>query len=452
MQTSRNPKVSNNVLKYKLRPILDKIAELEAIHEEEKLFSTNVRNKLDFLKEEGLAELEKFEKAQNSLYARIEKANKNLSRMIKNNLYNPNVATYEVTGGDDAEYIEDTKLITDKIINTCLYGIVKNHVDMTMYGFGGNGIILVERGTDIENEFDFRNPALDTLPFPTYYVTDMIAKNTGEVLIATNSGIVYWDMATDDYVLCDISYGLPSNRINRIVKVSTKEKDEVGFLALTDRGIAYSPNGMRWKTVNKKFLNPCTCVSSIHLIDTPQSIVFIGGNAGIFYFDADAYIKNGDNELKQINGLNYILPTAYINGISYDEETDVLAVATMGGLSIVKKVKEIIRDGITLNASLKYDKTQTYYALYTITEDLSSTTCNDVMWTQNHKLLVATTNGLNVTNDLIHFNLITRNRNTENPESEERLNSYICVRIVRKGDNEYTILHSVGLTDSIHIY
>ncbi len=452
MQTSRNPKVSNNVLKYKLRPILDKIAELEAIHEEEKIFSAEVRSKLELLKEEGLAELEKFEKAQNSLYARIKQANDTLSRMIKNNLYNPNVATYEITGGDDAEYIEDTKLITDKIINACLYGIVKNHVDMTMYGLAGKGMILVERGTDTEKEFDFRNPAFDTLPFPTYYVTDMIAKNTGEVLIATNSGIVYWDMTTDDYVLCDISYGLPSNRVNRIVKVSTKEKDEVGFLALTDRGIAYSPNGMRWKTVNRKFTNPCTCASSIHLIDTPQNIVFIGGNAGIFYFDVDAYIKDNDIELKQIEGLNYILPTAYINGISYDEETDTLAIATMGGLSIVKKVKELISEKITLTEKLKYDQYNTYYTLFTIAEDLSSTTCNDVMWTQNHKLLVATTNGLNVTSDLIHFNLITINRNHENPESEERLNSYICTRIVRKGDDEYTILHSVGLTDSIHIY
>ena len=73
------------------------------------------------------------------------------------------------------------------------------------------------------------------------------------------------------------------------------------------------------------------------------------------------------------------------------------------------------------------------------------------IYTIDNKLVICTSNGLNITEDYSKFTMITKSINTYNPTSEELLNSFICNKIIRKDSNKYTVLHGIGLTEGITI-
>jgi hypothetical protein len=185
-------------------------------------------------------------------------------------------------------------------------------------------------------------------------------------------------------------------------------------------------------------------VAKTSLIDTPQSIVFIGTASGVYYFDMDKFIDEDVREVKEIPGLNLILPSTYINGLAYDVDNDMLAFVSLSGLTVVEGAKNLIDSGeIVTNVSR--------VSMFNANNGLNTSSCYDCIYTGDHKLVVCTSNGLNVTVDYSSFSTITKSLNTYNPESGELLNSFICNKIVRKSSNKYTVLHGVGLTEDITI-
>ena len=56
MQTSRNPKVLNKVLKYKLRPVLDKVAQLEDVQHDNTDFTANITSRVEAMKDRATEE------------------------------------------------------------------------------------------------------------------------------------------------------------------------------------------------------------------------------------------------------------------------------------------------------------------------------------------------------------------------------------------------------------
>ena len=444
MQTTRNPKVLNKVLKYKLRPILDKISQLEDVKQNNEEYINSVTSRVESMKNVATGEIEVYKENAAKLDNTIKKANKNLSNLIKNTLYNPNATTVNQGGGEVSDSNVETKLLTDKTIDAACYGLIVDGVDYSMYGVTGKGIAIGENPA-FDKEYDWMNPLNDEHPFPSFYVNDMLFVDSNTVLLGTNNGIVKYTMDDNKYVLMDSSFGLPSKIIYRIVKIKTSDGTFRGYLALTEKGIAFSPEGRRWTALGNGFIESCVSVSKTNLIDTPQSIVFIGTSSGLYYFDVDAFINEDDREVKEIPGLKLILPSNYINGIGYDVESDTLAVVTLSGLNIIKNVVGnyiTTKTDVTKNEDFKF---------INVSSGLNTSSCYDCIYTVDHKLVVCTSNGLNITSDYSNFTTITKSSNTYNSGSDERLNSYICNKIIRKDTNTYTILHGIGLTEGITI-
>ena len=227
MQTSRNPKVLNKVLKYKLRPILDRITQLEGVQMDNNSYIQNITSKVENMKEQATEELENYKTASAKLDTSLGKADKNLSNLIKNTLYNPNSTTKPGTSGGSGESgEEETKLITDKSIDAACYGLVIDGKDYSIYGVTGKGIAIGENPA-ISKEFIWRNPANDSKPFPSYYVNDILFIDTNTVMIATNNGIVRYSMKEEEYTVMDKSFGLPHNIVYKVIKVKGAEGDDV---------------------------------------------------------------------------------------------------------------------------------------------------------------------------------------------------------------------------------
>lgn len=444
MQTSRNPKVLNKVLKYKLRPILDKITQLEGVQSDNAAYIKNITSQVESMKEQATEELENYKTASAKLDTSLSKADKNLSNLIKNTLYNPNSTTKTGGGGSSGESgEEETKLITDKGIDAACYGLVIDGIDYSIYGVTGKGIAVgVNPGT--ENEYEWRNPANDVDTFPSYYINDILFINTNEVLIATNNGIVRYLMKEKSYTVMDKSFGIPHNTVYRVIKVQTSDGTFRGYMAMTERGIAFSPDARRWTVIASEFTESCICVAKTNLIDTPQSIVFIGTASGVYYFDMDKFISEDVREVKEIPGLNLILPSTYINGLAYDVDNDVLAFVSLSGLTVVNRAKDLIQSGESVSNVSRV-------SMFNASNGLNTSSCYDCIYTVDGKLVVCTSNGLNITADYSSFSSITKSLNTYNPESGELLNSFICNKIVRKSSNKYTVLHGIGLTEDITI-
>lgn len=449
MQTSRNPKVLNKVLKYKLRPVLDKVAQLEDVQQDNTDFTANITSRVEAMKDRATEEIASYNEAAAKLDADINKANKNLSNLIKNTLYNPNSTTSNQGGGGSVNVGEESKLITDKSIDAACYGLVIDGEDYSIYGVTGKGI-AIGKNPATALEFNWMNPGNDNTPFPSYYVNDILFVDTKNVLIATNNGVVSFAIDTKKYTLMDTSFGLPHNIVYRVVKIKTSDDIFRGYLALTERGIAFSPDGKRWTAIATDFTESCVCVSKTNLIDTPQSLVFIGTSSGVYYFDVDKFIVNDIREVKAIPGLNLCIPSTYVNGIAYDVDNDILAVVSLSGLSILKKPKEIIANGLTVTKALKDNNNVAYFSIFNTISGLNTSSCYDCIYTINNKLIVCTSNGLNITDDYTKFTAITKSINTYD-NSDKRLNSFICNKIIRKAANKYTVLHGIGLTEDIEI-
>ena len=448
MQTSRNPKVLNKVLKYKLRPILDRIANLEDVKIDNESYIQNITSQVNGMKEQVTNELNDYNEAAARLDTNISKANKNLSNLIKNTLYNPNSTTTNTgTGTGGGEESTETKFITDKALDAACYGLVIDGKDYSIYGVTGKGIAIGEN-PGAEKEYEWRNPANDEHTFPSYYVNDILFVDTGNVLISTNNGIVKYSMATEEYTIMDKSFGLPHNTVYRTIKVKTSDGTFRGYLALTEKGIAFSPDANRWTPIATDFGESCICVAKTNLIDVPQDIVFIGTTSGVYYLDIDKFILEDNREVKEIPGLNILLPATYINGIAYDVDNDILSIVSLSGLTTVRGVKtNILENDIVLDTSMVgRNKTVT---LYNTTSGLNTSSCYDCIYTIDHKLVVCTSNGLNITADYANFSSISKSANTYN--GGKTLSSFICNKIIRKSSNLYTVIHGIGLTEDIEI-
>jgi len=451
MQTSRNPKVLNKVLKYKLRPILDRITQLEGVQQDNNAYIQNITSQVENMKEQATKELENYKTASSKLDTSLSKADKNLSNLIKNTLYNPNSTIKTGGGGSSGETgEEETALITDKAIDAACYGLVINGIDYSIYSVTGKGI-AIGKNPGTENEYEWRNPANDKDTFPSYYVNDILFIDTNTVLIATNNGIVQYLMKEGTYTVMDKSFGIPHNTVHRVIKVQTSDGIFRGYLAMTEKGIAFSPDSKRWTTIVSDFTESCISVAKTNLIDTPQSLVFIGTASGIYYFDMDKFINENVREVKEIPGLNLALQATYINGLAYDVDNDILAAVSLSGLVVIRKPKEILERGITVNANTVDSNNQKYVVLFNTSSGLNTSSCYDCIYSVDHKLIVCTSNGLNITSNYNQFTTITKSINTYNQESGKLLNSFICNKIVRKSSNKYTVLHGIGLTEDITI-
>lgn len=449
MQTSKNPKVINKVLQYKLRPVLDKISQLEVIGSNNKDYINNITSRLSDVKTAANGELEEYNLADAKLDNTISKSNKNLSNLIKNTLYNPNLSSNESGSGSEVTEQNETKYITDKTIDSALYGLVKDSLDCSLFGITGKGIVLNEFDSVVGKEYEWRNPSNDEHIFPSFYINDMIAMTTSDIMIATNNGIVKYNISDESFSIIDKSYGLPHNIVHRLVKLQTTDKIFRGYLALTEKGISFSPDGERWTNIDPDFQEVCVSVNNTDLINTPQDIVFIGTTSGVYYFDVDKFIYDDVRNIKEIPGLNLLLPSVYVNGLSYDTHNDNLAIVSMSGLSVVKNIKELISSNKTLINGLKNDQNVLYYNQYNTSSGLNTTSCYDCIHTIDDKLIICTSNGLNITSDYVEFKSITQAINNYNNGS--LLNSFICNKIVRKAANTYTVLHGIGITENIVI-
>ena len=93
MQTSRNPKVLDYALKYKLQPILDKVESLEKLSANYDQIIADQKAQEAALKEQANNEFSKYADNRNSLMEKINVSKSNLTSLINNNLVNPNQTT-----------------------------------------------------------------------------------------------------------------------------------------------------------------------------------------------------------------------------------------------------------------------------------------------------------------------------------------------------------------------
>ncbi len=440
MQTSRNPKVLNNALKYKLQPMLDKIGNLESLSENYDV-AVEDKKRLELeLKNQANQRINTYNDYNNTLMDKIDEANVNLSNLINNNLYNPN-KTSEGYEDDPNEYTEESKLITDKIVKCAAYGFVKDGVDYCLFGVTGKGLAIgTYPGQNLE--YEWRNPGNDDSPFASYYINDILYLDTHTAMISTNNGIVVYDFNTDSYIVYDNTHGLPSKNVYSVVKVSNNDETAWGFIAATNNGIAYSPTGEHWTRIDENFSSQITCLASINLINTPHKIVFIGTTKGIYYIDASELIDNDIRSVKYLVGSSNILPSTYVYGLAYNTETNTLAVATIGGATIINDITDIIINNETVTTD----------DVITLTNrnGLGGTSCYDVAYTVDNKLILGTANGLNITSDYQSFNSITKINNNYTANGKV-LNSNVCNKIVRISAHNYSILHSIGITEDLTI-
>lgn len=457
--TSTNPKVLNRVLKYKLQPVLDKIAILEKTQEHENTFIESIEAEINDVRDQVQAGSAEFTSSKIELDNAVDKANNDIAKIIRNSLYNPNVAT--LSEEETNVTIIESNNIIDKIINDCVYGLVIDNIDYMALGFSNKGLSIIKTDhevSDIANlEVEFMNPSKNTKDFPSYYINDILKIDNYNLLIATNIGVVKYNIITGKYITEDLSFGLPSLIVHRLTKVQTSDGSITGYFAATEKGCAYSSDGEIWRVIDRSFISPCTRISSNNYIDKAQTVVFIGSSSGLFYVNMDEYLGNDStvNQLKSINGLTQTLPSKYINSLSYndsEESNGELAIGTNSGLVIIRDVKELLEDdSITVSLSSKSSRGNNFYTLYNTSSGLNSASCSDVLYLPNGKLVIATNNGINIADSsFTAFTHINKIVNTEN-ENGGLLSQYNCVRICRKSDNELTILHGTGLTENIVI-
>lgn len=438
MQTSRNPKVLDYALKYKLQPILDKVESLEELSAEYDGIIADQKAQEAALKEQANNEFKKYADHRNELMEKIDMSKSSLTSLINNNLYNPNQVVGSGSEGG-GETVEETLLITDKIVKCAAYGFVKDGVDYCMFGVTGKGLAIgTYPGQDLE--YVWRNPENDEEPFASYYINDILFVDTNTAMISTNNGVVIYKFDTNSYMVYDTTCGLPSKEIYSITKVCNGDESVVGYLATTSAGIAYSPTGERWTTIDTSFSASITCMATTNYIDTPQKIVFIGTTNGIYCVDASKIIDENIRSIKYLAGSSNVLPNNYVYGLAYDVVDDKLTAATTGGAMVLNNASTFINGDkiITSNDVL----------ILTNKNGLVGTSCYDAFYTVDDRLILGTANGLSITANYAAFKAITRNSN-EFDENGKTLNSHICNRIVRINKDKYTVIHGVGLTEDV---
>lgn len=439
MQTSRNPKVLNHTLKYKLQPVLDKIETLEGTKTSIDTFITECKATETTEKAAATTQFGEYTTAKTKLTDKISESNTNLDNLIAGSLYNPNVAsTSSDTGGTT---ITETKYIYDKPLKGCSYNFIKDGVSYVFYGVIGKGL-AIGKDPGYSLEYTWRNPGDASNYFPSYYINNIFEMTTSRALIASNNGIIDYDFSTNTYVKRDSSYGLPSDEVHNVIGIQTSDGSVKGYLASTSYGLAYSPTAERWTPIDSTFTESVNCLSRSEAIVSYQNIVYIGTSSGLYYIDVDELLLNDTKAVHALTSLTKCLPSSYVNGISYDTSLDKMCVVTTGGCTVFSNITELVKG--TKIASENY-------ALFTSKNGLTATSCYDVYFTAGHKCIICTSNGLTVTSNFINFLVLTTQKNTTSTNASKLLTSHVCNQIVRMASDTYTIIHSVGLTEGIVI-
>jgi ligand-binding sensor domain-containing protein len=350
-------------------------------------------------------------------------------------LHDPNLKPDE---GESGEMLPapDT-LINNKSITALAYGFVKNSISIVLAGIVNNGL-AIGKEAEIQDEFEFMNPANNK--FPSFHPNDILRLTTSSALVATNNGLVELDILSGKYLLRNTSYGLPMNLVEKVIPVHNNLQEKIGYLVGTGRGIAFSPNAIRWVNVDKNFDNEITVFHTTQDLNGIYDKVFIGTTKGLYFFDIASYIDDNSVKVISLEGISGISRNNYINSVAFDSEHDILYIATDDGLIVIDEITAYIQAG-------DYITPPSLYKILGFNEGLSSTMCYDIVIMPSFKKCVATANGVFITSDFTQFSYITKKID----EVSGGLESYMCNRIIRKTGNTITVLHPLGFTEGIVI-
>jgi ligand-binding sensor domain-containing protein len=436
MKSSKNPKVLNYIIRNTLDPVFQRLEALKIKEAEYRAFLAGAERQADAGMKSVYENLEKYRGQDEAVRHLLESSNALLTDMIRARLYNPNIMDEEGSGGQAAA---DTLLLSDKSLASLCYGFVKEGAGILLAGIINKGI-AAGNGENASGEYEFLNPFNNG--FPSFYPNDILKLSQTSAFIATNNGLVEFDIAAGSYRVRTTSHGLNSNVVKRILPLSGSPGERTGYLAGTDRGICFSPNGVRWVNVDKKFARIVTSFHSTQKLNENYNKIFIGTNRGLYYFDASSYIENpdGEGQVKCLNGISEILPGYYINSVAYNTEKDILYIVTDGGTAVIKEPAPYAGEG-------NLDGSPARYELFDSRNGLSGTMCSDIALMPNHKAFIATANGVTVTSDFTAFSYVTK----KVPGSQNLgLNSYMCCKLVRKNNSVLTVIHPVGFTEGLY--
>jgi hypothetical protein len=435
MKSSKNPKVLNYIIRNMLDPILQRLESLKIKEEDYSQFLRLIEKQADENNQAILSSIEKYLNEEKDIRHLIDSNNSLLTGMIRAKLYNPNIMDEEGTIG---HIVPDTPLLSDKSLTTVAYGFIKDGVSILLAGAVNKGIIT-GHDENLVGEYDFYNPFNNK--FPSFYPNEILKTSKSSALIATNNGLVDFDIALNTYRVRTSSYGLNTNIVKCLAPLANMVNEKIGYLAGTSKGVSFSPTGIRWLNVDKSFTREVTVFNSTQKRDDLLKSVFIGTARGLYYFNAASYIANPDTyKISFLEGITESLPSYYINGISYDAVYDTLYVATDSGVGVIKSVSGYLEAGDFTAAP---PLVNTYNRL----NGLSSSLCFDICVMPNHKVFICTANGLTVTSDFNAFTYVTKHLQET---TEPGLNSYMCSRIIRKNNSAVTVLHPIGFTEGLY--
>jgi ligand-binding sensor domain-containing protein len=427
MRSSKNPKVLYYVIRNMLEPIFKKIAQLKEAEKELRDELAVLRYKADDNMAVAKDHLELYYKREKELRDRIDLHNENLTAMIKKNLLNPNKQS------SDSDVEEETKYIIDKALSTIAYGFKRQEDNIIIAGITNRGIAVGE-DKDFIVEFEFLNPS--NKKFPSYYINDIMKVSDQEALIATNNGLVNFNIVNKQYAHRTMHDGLNTNEIKRAASVLSNDASRGGYIAGTSKGLSYSPNSIRWLDVDPGFKKHVTCFHRSKINNETYNKIFVGTTDGLYYFDFDKYIQKQNNPIINLQSINNILPSKYINSIALNTDADGLYIATEKGVVVCEGVlMHLIQNDIN-SCGLEYK-------VVTTQQGLSNNMCFDII-INGEKVLIATANGLTATEDFINFSYITRK---PAGGAMPGLENYMCNKLINKGGGAVTILHPVGFTE-----
>jgi hypothetical protein len=438
MNTSQNPKVLHYVIRDKLSPVFERIEKLAAKEKDINTFLNNSAVVADESKERVNNFIDNYKNNERVVRERLENNIHNLDALIDNQLYNPNVPF--VDDGGSGEMIPETPLITDKALTSLCYGFIKNGSPYILAGISNRGI-AAGPDTGVNSVFSFKTPEKQS--FPSYYPNDIVFESDNTALIPSNNGLVLYTISSETYTVRTTSFGMNANEVKRIIPVKNNNENTFGYIIGTKFGISFSPNLNVWLDVDPEFKMNVTAFHVVPQLDHAYSFVFIGTVNGIYYFDINEYLETGSSPVQKLSGLMDSLPNIrYIHALAYNDDNNTLYIATENGVITVKNIFDYILSGVAAPPS------SDTISMYRGINGLSSTLCYDISIMPNHKIIIATGNGLTITEDFISFSYITKKvGNTTNTG----LNSYMCTRIIRKNDSLISILHPNGLTENIAV-
>lgn len=449
MITTRNPKVLNRVVMSKLNPLLEKVADLVSLSNDVQKFITEA----EATEAENIARVKEirtdYEASRQTLYDEIDNSNQKLTQMITGNLTNPNLAP-NAGGGSGGTVSTETKFIKDKTVKTIGYGFVIDGIAVALAAPVGKGL-AIGKDPAYNEEFEFLNP--DNDGFPSYYINDILKISADRAFISTNNGIVDYNLPTKSYLTRNISNGLNATSVNSVVAVTTassnsssEENVSTGFIAGTEAGVSFSPNGERWVNVDPLFTKSVTCLSRTQEASTnaKQNLVFIGTPTGIYMIDVAEYLSNKVSNVVYLQDITKSLPSSYINSISYNTSSGTLCIATDGGLTVIPDFK-----AIKFSGEYATGNSASGSVTYTSKNGLPSTMCFDVLvQASGNNVIIGTSNGLVITNDFANFIEVTKKKT----ELSDGLNAYMCKKIVRKdAGTSISVIHTVGFTEGYSV-